>query len=236
MKIIATTRTRNEAANVERFCDAYKWADQVLIADGGSQDNTVKLANRFKNVIVKDFHERAYPNEEDKSIWINPHGKQINFLIDWAKDEGADWIIFDDCDCVPSYAMRDNGRKIFKYAEENSKQAIFAYRIYMYLEDQYFPKMNEPGQSIWAWHKDLDIRAEESEFRHNILGIPDMNSWRGYPLEIPVALLHRSWPGEEEIQRKITFYGQVYPDKKTLHPLQFAGPPAPLPEWAREAE
>ncbi|GAH78398.1 unnamed protein product, partial [marine sediment metagenome] len=44
MKIMATTRTRNEEKNIARFVMSYQWADKVLIADGGSTDDTVKIA------------------------------------------------------------------------------------------------------------------------------------------------------------------------------------------------
>ena len=47
MKIVATTRTRNEADNIERFVMSYQWADKILIADGGSIDNTHKILKHF---------------------------------------------------------------------------------------------------------------------------------------------------------------------------------------------
>ena len=88
MKIVATCRTLNEEKNIERFCMSYTWVDKVLIADGGSTDRTKEIANLFYNVEVRDFSERV----ERNGVWRNPHGKHINFLIDWAKEEGA-WIV-----------------------------------------------------------------------------------------------------------------------------------------------
>ena len=42
MKIVATCRTLNEEANIERFCESYsQFADQIIVADGGSTDRAV---------------------------------------------------------------------------------------------------------------------------------------------------------------------------------------------------
>ena len=35
-------------------------------------------------------------------------------MIEWAKAEEADWIIFDDCDCVPTKALQLDARGILE--------------------------------------------------------------------------------------------------------------------------
>ena len=87
MKIITTTRVRNESKNIERFCKAYWWVDKILIADGGSEDNTLLLANQFPNVKTENFKVKIYG---ENNLWRNPHGRHMNFLFTWAKREGAD--------------------------------------------------------------------------------------------------------------------------------------------------
>ena len=72
MKIITIVRTRNEHRNIERFCRSYSWADQIFVADGGSDDDTISLASKFPNVIVRLYLERVFGKKE---IWRNKQGK-----------------------------------------------------------------------------------------------------------------------------------------------------------------
>jgi len=74
---VALVRTKNEERNIERFCFSYSLADAVLVADGGSTDNTIEIANSFHNVKVKHYKEKLIRNE----LWRNPHGKHINFYL-----------------------------------------------------------------------------------------------------------------------------------------------------------
>ena len=140
MKIITIARTRDSARFVEDFCDAYYWASKILIADGGSTDDSKYLANQYPNVTVKDFSEKVFRNNE----WRNPHGRHINFLIDWAENEGADWIIFDDVDCYPNHYMRHDFLKIFEDAEDAGVDFILANRVYIYGRDKYFKSLTCP--------------------------------------------------------------------------------------------
>ncbi|KYK25803.1 hypothetical protein AYK26_07675 [Euryarchaeota archaeon SM23-78] len=225
MKIITTTRVRNESKNIERFCKAYWWVDKILIADGGSEDNTLLLANQFPNVKTENFKVKIYG---ENNLWRNPHGRHMNFLFTWAKREGADWIIFDDCDCVPTTSLQNNARLLFETIKE---KLVFAYRLYVYGENQYFPRMNDPGKSIWAWRSDLGIYASEKDpWVHRI-----EFSYEEPRLELepPLALLHFFAPNEDEIRRKMNFYklsGQ-HPDIR--HPKEYGGEIVKLPTWAK---
>ena len=85
MKIIVTARTLNEEKRIERFVMSYQWTDKILVADGGSTDNTVTRCQGLPNTEVREFLDRV--PSDDGAVWRNPHGKHINFLIDWAEDE-----------------------------------------------------------------------------------------------------------------------------------------------------
>jgi len=55
MKIFATVRTRNEKEHIEKFCESYsQFVDTILVADGGSTDDTVLIASKYPKVKIKD--------------------------------------------------------------------------------------------------------------------------------------------------------------------------------------
>jgi len=224
MKIVVTARTLNEKNNVMRFCKSYWWADEVLLADGGSEDSTVLFAKKFPNVKVRYFGDKVYNN----GYWRNPHGKHINFLIDWAYSLHPDWIIFDDCDCYPTDSLQKVARDILR---TNHKSAAFAYRLYKYGADQYFPEMNEPGQSLWAWRPELDIRANEADpWSHEMINMPKEHQISR--LHEPFCLIHNFAPNPDVIEEKMRFYRESGQHPNIKHPLEYGGRLAPLPEWA----
>lgn len=235
MKVIVAVRTRNEEANIERFCRAYAWADAILVADGGSVDNTVALTTKFPNVLVSQFEERVY---SQAGPWRNPHGKHINFLIDSALELKPDWIVFDDCDCIPNGHLRKEARRLFQSvsltSRPDTKAAIFAYRLFLGERETYYPDLNSAGQSLWAWRPALaNIRAQEDNaWVQWMTGVPPMK--RRTLLAEPYILLHRVWPDELTITRKVEFYRRTGEIPNASHPNQFAGRAVPLPDWARE--
>jgi len=234
MRIIVTVRTRNEEQNIERFCRAYWWADKILVADGGSEDNTVSLAQQFSNVEVRDFLKKA---DMKNGYWRNPSGEHINFLVDWAQEENPDWILFDDCDCVPNFLLQRDTREVL---EESEYDMLFAVRIYLYKEEGYFPKLslrhNEPGvwaTSMWGWRKDVNIRFKVVDGRGQ-----EFSPKRGFNSRMnlcpPYALLHRPWLDDEMIDKKMTFYKESGQIEGITHPLNIGGRLEELPDWADE--
>lgn len=234
LRIIATCRTRNEEVNVARFCEAYaESADEILIADGGSTDDTVQIANDQPKTTVLLFDEEM---EVGGGHQINPQGRHVNFLIRDAKARGADWIIFDDCDCVPNDVLRRETRAMIEYAEEQEKLAVFARRVYMWGNTHHFPEMHKADTSLWAFRADAGVRADEADPLHLTMG------WRGLSnlaslhtlalhLEFPACLLHFTWQSEQATQKKLDFYRTSGIQPGARHPRKFAGPIAPTAEF-----
>ena len=233
--IIATTRTKNEEANIEKFCRSYleyDLADAVFVADGGSEDNTVEIAQSIPGVEVRKFNERV---EGEKGLWRNPHGKHINFINDWATDKGADWILFDDCDCTPNRLLQVRGRGIL---EETLKSYAYAVRMYFWGEKLWFPSLSinlkkAPDAwmySIWGWRASSGFRASEADpWRHEFIRTPTPNQYQKF--EPPMALLHKPWPTEEDAQKKLKFYREIGQHPTMLHPTEFGGATEPIKEW-----
>lgn len=226
MDVIAVCRTLNEERNIELFCEEYsKIADTILICDGGSEDKTIELAEKFAKVVVVPFEERVYKGD----VWRNPHGLHLNFMFDWAITEGADWIIFDDCDSLPNKYLKESLPKCFA---NPAYATIMVKRLYLYKDEGHFPGMAGAGYARWAWRSSLDVRASEDDpWNHHMLS--DRRG-KDVKLEYPNCLLHDSFPHDEEIARKAAFYrvAKEMPDHQKWHPTIFGGTIEPLPSWA----
>jgi len=214
--------------HIERFCRAYAWADKILVADGGSTDNTKKMAGSFSNVKVLDYPVRITMKND---LWRNPHAPHINFLIDHASlNEKADWIIFDDCDSIPSKALRN--RELF----ETSSNFIFVTRLYLWREKKYFPKLsqNNGGWScaLWAWRRTTNLRYREDKlYKQEFVSAPKLS--RGLELSPPNHFLsHYFCLTEADTEKKLKFYVDSGQHPKMTSPLKFGGVLHDLPEWA----
>lgn len=235
--IIATTRTRNEEANIEKFCLSYLecgLADVVFVADGGSDDRTVEIAQSIPGVEVREFKERV---EGEKGLWRNPHGRHINFINDWAIEKGADWILFDDCDCMPNGLLQARGREIL---EKTDRLYAYAVRMYFWGEGLWFPSLSiklsvAPDAwmySIWGWRASSGFRASEADpWSHVFLHTPPPSEQQKF--EPPMALLHRPWPTEEDTDKKLKFYREIGQHPNMLHPKEFGGATEPIKEWMK---
>ena len=75
MKLTVTVITRNEAANIEGALESVKWADEIVVVDSRSSDNTVEIARQHAaRVEVRDWKgysaQRNYAAEIASHDWI----------------------------------------------------------------------------------------------------------------------------------------------------------------------
>lgn len=235
MKLVAGVRTFNEARNIELFCESYAWADQVLVCDGGSTDDTVARAQQFPNVNVSIYDVRV---QHPRGSRRNPHGPHINYLIDWAfRVVGADWLIFDDCDCTPNRHLKHMAHTLL--TDQPRYKVARACRLYLWQESGlHFPHLAQPHKkgvwepSLWAWRRDAGIELKEDDpWKTEFVGLEAIEPRETLNILPPLCLLHRPWPDEIEVKRKLDFYrhGNI---GAMEHPLTFGGPLEELPAWA----
>lgn len=230
MKIYTILRTRNESKNIRRFIECYLNAkvDKILIADGDSQDDTVSIAEGYCGVEVRNYGVKV---EGKNGLWRNPEGKHKNYLLDWAAEDGADWVIDTDADCVPNKVLQLELRGYMEYAEHNSVRAVLAYQMFMYGQDQYFPQLNEPGPGLYAWRKDSGIRFSEVDPWNVDLVSQEPLKQGMYDIALPACCLHYFCPDPETMVAKHNFYTKSGQQPGHLLPTESCGPLMPLLSW-----
>lgn len=225
MRIVVITKALNEEANIAQFCTGYSWADLILVADGGSSDDTRELAAGYSNVKVRDFGQRI---ELPDGSFMNPEPAHINFLIDWAVEEGADWIILEGCDCWPNPALKAKARDFFRWAEVEDCDGIMLYRLYMWGENEYFPRINAAGAAGWAWRPArVDCHTDEAHTTYFDAVMPGPDPDRCLRLDPPYVCLHYFEP-DKKAKRYAAWGHPQTPIQQSIY-----WPPEPLPEWAK---
>lgn len=90
MKITAAIITLNEESNIKDCLETIKWADEILIIDSNSKDNTVKIAESFS---AKVIYTESLKFSEKREIAL--------------KNAANEWILFIDADERLSETCRD---------------------------------------------------------------------------------------------------------------------------------
>ena len=240
IKLGVLVRTRDEEHRIRQFCESYKDADKILVADGGSVDRTIEYAKEFSNVEIRDFTERTIMKN---GYWRNNDSDHVNFLIRWSKEYDFTFVILDDCDCRPNYLLKRDYRKIF---EETDCDFVMAVRFYLWRTEFHFPHMCKPGSgninyepSLWAWRGNQDFWTVDVPpaftFRIGNMPVKDLRK-DAKTLEIfpPYALIHFSWDDSDRVNQKVKVYRESGLIPGQLHPLKFAGPLELLPEFIHE--
>lgn len=222
--IVTITRCLNEAKNIERFLKGYAFSDVIIVSDGGSTDGSIEM---LENSRAKLLHFAE--SEWVRGQYWNPDNSHFNFIIEAALELNPDFIILDDMDDVPNALLRENARGILEHC---TAAQVNAFRLYLWGDEEYFPKMNnyfDPVyKSLWAWNpRKTDIRGDLTKRHGTLIGLSD----DVYGIDTPMCLLHKSWR-PDTIEAKMDRYNKV--GLPMHHPLGFAGKPEPLPEWAHE--
>jgi glycosyltransferase involved in cell wall biosynthesis len=97
--------TYNEEDNIQNCLDSVKWADEIVIVDSKSTDNTVKIAKKYtKNVFIKD--------------WIG-YSENKNLALEKCT---GDWVLWIDAD---ERVMPDLAKEIKSIIDSNPPEHGF---------------------------------------------------------------------------------------------------------------
>lgn len=233
MKIFAVIRTYNEGERIEKCCRAYQFCDQILIADGGSTDATVKIAMDQPKTKVRDYPVKI---RLKNGVYRNPDGPHINFLWDWAREEGADWIISQDCDQRPNKFLKEQARQIM---ENTTKGFIMPVQIFLWKKTEYFPHLSKQGgygdwmHGIWAHRADLGMKVID-KMPHYEFTIDPVKTNNFTLVEPPACYLHDGWNSDENVIRMVKYYRESGLIPGMNHPLHMGGKPVPIEDWMIE--
>ena len=85
-KVTAIIPTFNEAHNIRSAIESVLWADEIIVVDSFSEDNTPQIAKSFSRV---NFVQHEYVNSATQKNWIIPQAKnEWIFILD--ADERVD--------------------------------------------------------------------------------------------------------------------------------------------------
>jgi glycosyltransferase involved in cell wall biosynthesis len=96
--VTATVITYNEAANIQAALESLSWADEIIVVDSESTDDTVSIARRFTDKVIV----RPWPGYID----------QKNFAAQQARH---DWIFSLDADERVTPALAEEIKQVVSY-------------------------------------------------------------------------------------------------------------------------
>ena len=193
-----TIITHNEADMIENCLRSVAWADEIIVVDSGSDDDTVAICQRYTDKVTVT------------SDWPG-FGKQKQRALDLAT---SDWVLSLDADEVLSEATQQAIQQAIQQPRYN------AYRIRR--QSYFLGKLIRYGD----WRNDYQLRLfrrDKARFdgavvHENVIVSGDVG-------QIKVPMLHYTYDSLEELLDKLQRYStagaqQRFAQGKTASPLK----------------
>lgn len=190
MKLAAVMIVSNEAANLEACIQSVSWADECVVVEHGSIDNTVEVAHRLKVNVLQT------------SDWPG-FGAQKNRAIALAR---ADWILSIDADerVTPELALEIG--QALQYADAQSQDVAFE-----------IPRLTQ-FCGVWirhcGWTPDHVLRLFRrgaARFSDDLVHERVLLQHAGTKVvRLKNPLLHYSYPTPDHYWRKLQHYSQQW--------------------------
>lgn len=139
-KITAIIPTGNEEHNIREVLESVSFADEIMVVDSLSTDDTVAIAREYTDVIL----ERKYHYSASQKNWAIPQAKH-------------EWIILVDADERVTPELRDEIVSILKNPPTDGTVAYWIYRMNHFM-----------GKRVKysGWQNDKVIRLFKKSFCH----------------------------------------------------------------------
>lgn len=158
--------TKNEQERIEVCLQSVKWADEIIIVDNNSSDDTLEIAKKYTNKIFK-FENLDYASFR-------------NFAFDKSK---GDWVLYID----PDERVLDNLREEIQLLTNDSKHAAYA----ISRKNIIFGKEVKYGSFSPDWVIRLIKRSEFETWVGKIHEYVKFNGSLGYAKNSLLHLTHR---------------------------------------------
>lgn len=183
--------TYNEESNIKEALLNLSFADEIIVVDSFSTDQTVAIASSFKNVKV---FQHVFDN----------FALQRNYALSLASNQ---WILFIDADERITPKLQQEINAIIN--EADSYPAYFMYRNFIF-ENK---KLRFSG-----WQTDKIIRLFKKEnATYNIEKIVhEKLIVNGKTGKLKHKLIHHSYSNYEDYKQKMIFYGKLKAQEELL--------------------
>ena len=242
-KIPATVRilTLQAAKTLRRALESVKDFDEILVFDGNSTDDTVKIAKEYGARIEKQYPERSDPN-----ILIGDWSEVVNRVVKAAK---YDWMFYVDADETASPGLIQEVREIVsnpdikRYVYQVPNKVIYNGRVIEHAISYpgyqprlfnrkcgavyektphytlaYDKKKYPPGTTKNPWYVYTDYSEMRSQKRHFIIltAMQDKNqTWRQF---IRWSIFDKLWGIVKILIKAFLMYAR-YGFKNTAPPI-----------------
>ena len=182
--ISVTIITKNEERNIDRCLSSLSWANEIVIVDSGSNDDTLKICKKYKCRIIR-------------SPWMG-FGKTKQLAVE---NTTYDWILSIDADEEVSSQL---ALYIQDAIHSNSAQAYRIKRNSFYLNKEI---------KFSGWQKDYPLRLFNKNFGNfNDLAVHEsvvMNETSLVVRKIKFPIYHYPYPDLKTHIRKINDYTSI---------------------------
>lgn len=189
-KISALIITLNEAKNIASVIENINFADEIIIVDSFSEDDTIEIAESYSNVTV-------YQNT------FKDFTSQRNFALSKANHE---WILFLDADERLTKPLKKEILNTVKKKE--TADAYFFYRKFMF-------KGKPLHFSGWQTDKNIKLfKKSKAEYTAERL-VHEVLKVQGSKSSMKSKLIHYSYSNYESYKKKMVNYARL--KAKELH-------------------
>ncbi len=183
-KISVLLITFNEEKHIVEVIKNIDFADEIIIIDGESTDNTAKLAKELPNV---KLISRPFKNFAD----------QRNFAISKAKNE---WILFIDADeRIPNMLKSE----IFEAVNSGNNVSAYLFKRRFYFNKKIVRFSGLQSDTIYRLFKKNSAYYDESKIVHESLIV------NGKSEILKTYMLHYCYTSNEDYKRKMKLYATL---------------------------
>lgn len=187
MKISVSTIVLNEAEYIENALSSCSFADEIIIVDGGSTDETVEKIISLNDKRIKIV----------KSQWENDFAKQRQISL---KNCTGDWIIRIDADEVFSEEFEKNIRD---YLQKTTVSAVTIRQCNLVGNIHFYSKTYDNFESSPRIFKNIPGLEWKNKIHEVITGI------KGLLAQWDVYVVHYGFLNKKRYNSKAEFYSKI---------------------------